>query len=388
MGNTLLHPNTKILDEKKPVGAYIKNWALNNYQINPQMASIDKIFFKDLLKKRACCTGQSIIGIDLPYYIENTKNIGISNVKLKIFDNSDAITNENCTFITDEYNTKENFKYTSEPNKSVTTSNSNACKLLYKNSNNSLSRQLQENRKKYLPSLYESAYGPNSNKDDNTNPFSDLNCINSVYELYPDKFQAPSMSIQGIAQTNDARCNNLGQIAWKVADEAIKGPICVNTINVGGGISSSDGADLKLNQSCSASSTTNTNTQNNTVAPPPVTQAPVPQAAPPPVTQAPVPPPPTPAPTPQAAPTPAPTPPPTPAPTPPEPVPEPAQQTQAPVPEPEPEQQTQAPVPAQQTSEVTTTTTTTNYKLYIAAGGCLYCVCIILLILLFLMNKK
>jgi len=280
MGNTLLNSNTKILDERKPVGFYIKNWALKNYQINPKMASNDKMFFKDVLKKRACCTGQSIIGIDLPYYIENTKKIGISNVKLKIFENSDAITTENCTFVIDEYDTRDYFKYTSAPNLSITTSNSNACKLLYKDSNNSLRNQLQQNRKQYLPSLYETAYGPNSNKDDNTNPFSDLNCINSVYELYPDKFQAPSMSIQALAQTNDARCNNLGQIAWKVADEAIKGPICVNTINVGGGISSSDGADLKLNQSCSASSTTNT--QNTTVAAPPPPVAPKPPDAPPP----------------------------------------------------------------------------------------------------------
>jgi hypothetical protein len=111
------------------------------------------------------------------------------------------------------------------------------------------------------------------------------------------------MSIQALTQTNDARCNNLGQIAWKVADEAIKGPICVNTINVGGGISSSDGADLKLNQSCSASSTTNTNVQNNTVTPSAQqTQASVP--APTQQTQAPIP--------------------------------VPAQQTQAPVPVPEP----------------------------------------------------
>ena len=379
MGNTLLNTNTKILDEKKPVGLYVRNWALNNYQINPKMASKDNIFFKDILKKRACCTGQSIIGIDLPYHIANTNKIGISNVKLKIFNNSDEITNENCTFITDQYNTKDNFKYTSLPNASITTSNSSSCKLLYKDSDNSLRNQLLENRKQYLPSLYETAYGPNSNKDDNTNPFSDLNCISSVYELYPDKFQAPSMSIQALTQTNDARCNNLGQIAWKVADEAIKGPICVNTINVGGGISSSDGADLKLNQSCSASSTTNTNVQNNTVAPP-AQQTPAPVPAP--VSK------PAPEPAPVSKPEPVSKPAPEPAPAP-EPTPEPAP-APAPEPTPEPAQQTQAlvtPDPSQQTTTITTTRTV-DYKLYVAAGGCLYCVCIIFVILLLVMNKK
>ncbi len=275
MGNKLLHPTTKILDENKPLNFYIKNWALQNYQINPKMAQTDKIFFKDILKKRACCTGQPTIGIDLPYYIDETKGIGISNVKLKIFENIDAITTEQCKFITDQYNKQEEFKYTSKPGDTNTTSYSDACKMLYRDSTYSLSKQLQENRKQYLPNLYESAYGPSTNKDDTTNPFRDLNCINSVYKLYPTKFSSPGMTDDQLAQSNDPRCSNSGKEAWKETDAQIKGPICVNVMNVGGGISSSDGADLKLNQSCSASSTTNTNTQNNTVTAP-VTSQPAP----------------------------------------------------------------------------------------------------------------
>ncbi len=394
MGNKLLHPTTKILDENKPLNFYIKNWALQNYQINPKMAQTDKIFFKDILKKRACCTGQPTIGIDLPYYIDETKGIGISNVKLKIFENSDAITTEQCTFITDEDNKQENFKYTSEPGKTNTTSNSDACKMLYRDSTYSLSKQLQENRKQYLPNLYESAYGPSTNKDDTTNPFRDLNCINSVYKLYPTKFSSPGMTDDQLAQSNDPRCSNSGKEAWKETDAQIKGPICVNVINVGGGISSSDGADLKLNQSCSASSTTNTNTQNNTVTAP-VTSQPAPVTTQPATTTT------------------------QPAPVTTQPATTTTQQattttqqattTSQPATttsQPAPVTTQQAPVTTQPTTSTSSkpapsttlnqqsiqtteeTSTIINYKLYIAIGFYLYFICIIFLIIVFLINKK
>jgi hypothetical protein len=427
MGNSnSLLDDTKILDETKPVGFYIKNWALNNYQINPEMVkkSSDKSIFKNLLKKRACCTGQATIGIDLPYITETSK-ISIKNIQVQIFEDTNLITDDLCTMVYKEIPSTilKSFKYTNEREKANRTSNSDACTTLYDTHTYSLSKQLQENRKQYLPNLYESAYGPSTNKDDTTNPFRDLNCINSVYELYPDKFQAPSMSIQAIAQTNDARCNNLGQIAWKVADEAIKGPICVNTINVGGGISSSDGADLKLNQSCSASSTTNVNTQNNTVTAPtaPVTSQPAATTQPATTTQ------PAPATSQPAAttsststtsskPAPVTTQPaattsststtsskPAPVTTQPAPV------TTQPAPvttQPAPNSIYNQPVPSTTTTNVSSkpapsttlnqqsiqtteeTSTIINYKLYIAIGFYLYFICIIFLIIVFLINKK
>ncbi len=390
MGNKLLHPTTKILDENKPLNFYIKNWALQNYQINPKMAQTDKIFFKDILKKRACCTGQPTIGIDLPYYIDETKGIGISNVKLKIFENSDAITTEQCTFITDEYNKQEEFKYTSKPGDTNTTSYKGGCKMLYRDSTYSLSKQLQENRKQYLPNLYESAYGPSTNKDDTTNPFRDLNCINSVYKLYPTKFSSPGMTDDQLAQSNDPRCSNSGQQAWKETNAQITGPICVNVMNVGGSISSSDGADLKLNQSCSASSTTNTNTQNNTVtAPPaPVTSQPATTTTQPaPVTTQPAPV--------TTQPTTTTT----------QPAPVTTQPTTSTSSKPAPNTIYNQPVPStttnvsskpapsttlnQQSIQTTEETSTIiNYKLYIAIGFYLYFICIIFLIIVFLINKK
>jgi hypothetical protein len=391
MGNsTSLLDDTRILDETKPVGFYIKNWALNNYQINPEMVkkSNDKAIFKNLLKKRACCTGQSTIGIDLPF-INDIKKIGIKNVEVQIFEDTNLITDDICTMVFKEIPSPilKNFKYTSKREDSKRSSNSDACKMLYVGHTYSLSKQLQENRKQYLPSLYQSAYGPYSNKD-NANPFKDLNCINSVYQLSYDNLKATDsttpLSAQTLAQTNDPRCNNNGQIAWKYADESIEGPICVNTMNITGAVTSSDGAELKLNQGCTANVQNNSNVQNNTVtpAPEPTTPAvstPAPNTAPAVSIPAPA----------VSIPAPAVS---KPAPT----VSKPAPAVSKPAPAvtiPAPAVSKPAPtvtIPAVSKPAPVTSTTSSilDYKIYIAAGGCLYCICIIFLIIIFLINKK
>ena len=65
MGNELHVNNTGILREDTDLGKYIKDFLVNKHTFGD---NVDDDKFKNYLKKRACCTKQSVIPISLPMY--------------------------------------------------------------------------------------------------------------------------------------------------------------------------------------------------------------------------------------------------------------------------------------------------------------------------------
>jgi hypothetical protein len=278
MGNHLI-TNNGLLDESKPVGQYIKNWALQNYQVNKNEAANDEPMFRDSLKKRGCCSNNSAMGIDIPY-MTTTGKVGIFNLRMQIFPTNAPISASTCTLSytsSTGQNTTRDYSYRTDPTSSKSINNPDGgCEMLYKGHNNSLSKQLQKNRKKYLPSYYESSHGPISNSDlrGENNPFKDLSCVNSLYNLYKNelglvdslKNESIPTSIDKYAQSVDPRCmNTAGVGAWIEKYEYTDKPICVNNINIGS-MSASEKGLININQSCTIQQEEHKNSINSSVA--------------------------------------------------------------------------------------------------------------------------
>ena len=64
MGNTIANNNGEMHD--LVLNKFIQEWALNEYNNGISNDAISKIRFKNLLKKRACCTKQTRVPIAIP----------------------------------------------------------------------------------------------------------------------------------------------------------------------------------------------------------------------------------------------------------------------------------------------------------------------------------
>jgi hypothetical protein len=114
MGNTVSELGS--IKQDTVLGNYIKDWALNDYNPDPNNSNL----YKYSLKKRACCTKQREMPISLPD-VENNKII-LTSVNIPVFKNDAEINSTNCEIIvgTNATDTKD-FTYTNSINNVVTT---------------------------------------------------------------------------------------------------------------------------------------------------------------------------------------------------------------------------------------------------------------------------
>jgi hypothetical protein len=251
---------------------YIYNWALNSYKIDDR-----NMYSKDVLKKRACCTGNSIIGLEFPSYVD--KNIITTNVRFEVFKNDPK--SDECKFIYDNNNNIGSFF---RPYDIQTNSNTESCKKFYATNKNSFCSYILNNRRLNTKfklsdnpsSLDETIYGSLINKDLNNiidnNAYVDCNCQNAPAVLYNYSTQyktntGNALSNDEIAHNTDNSCKQAisGTKAYIVQD-MISNQLCINVATVGN-ITVKEGAsnnNFKIQQSCNQSSTTNTNTNTDT----------------------------------------------------------------------------------------------------------------------------
>jgi hypothetical protein len=324
MGN-IISTDNGTLDTSTDLGKFIRDYALNDYALDARQVEDPTTFLdvnnrilkpiaKNMLKKRACCTGQLKMGIPLPAIDPATFMLESVNVDIPIFEKDNDINQQTCTL---PYRPGENrnYKYTTNDT-SYIQSKDDSCTELYEQQ---LCPSVRNIRDKNYTARFDKLYGPYEDKAIGSfkkqNAFKDCNCENSFYknlsatELSSLNVSQPQVSTDVMAQTLDLRCNLLPLEAWKKTDSRMKN-LCVNSISTGN-ISAKDQANLSLNQSCSTNSGGPTATVNastprtppsnmNQSSPPgttvqgppilsntPVPPAPISQAPPAPISQAP-----------------------------------------------------------------------------------------------------
>jgi len=277
MGNIISTENGT-LNTSTDLGKFIRDYALNDFAIDARQVEDPTTFLdvnkrvlkpiaKNMLKKRACCTGQLKMGIPLPAIDpQNNWSLESVNVDIPIFEKDDDINQQSCTL---PYRPGEsrNYKYTTNDT-SYIQSKDDSCVELYEQQ---LCPSVRNVRNKNYTGRFDKLYGPYSDKTignfKKQNSFRDCNCENSFYknlsatELSSLNVSQPQVSTDTMAQTLDLRCNLLPLEAWKKTDSRMKN-LCVNSISTGN-ISAKDQANLSLNQSCSTNSSGPTATVNS-----------------------------------------------------------------------------------------------------------------------------
>ena len=267
MGNIISHDNGT-LNTNTDLGKFIRDYALNDYALDARQVEDPTTFLdvnkrvlkpiaKNMLKKRACCTGQLKMGIPLPAIDPSTQLLESVNVDIPIFEKDDDITAQACTL---PYGPGENrnYKYTTNDTSYIQSKDA-SCVELYEQQ---LCPSVRNIRNKNYTGRFDKLYGPYEDKPvgpfKKQNAFKDCNCENSFYknlsatELSSLKVSQPQVSTDTMAQTLDIRCNLLPLEAWKKTDSRMKN-LCVNSISTGN-ISAEDQAKLSLNQTCSTNS--------------------------------------------------------------------------------------------------------------------------------------
>jgi hypothetical protein len=258
MGNTIANPNGEMHDIK--LNKYIQEWALNDYNNGLSIDNISKVRFKNLLKKRACCTKQTRIPIAIPS-VNNNGEIEYSSVFIQVFPSIKDITPEACTFEPVIINGIERNKiYYHKDSNGFIISDIN-CDPIYRG----LCDKVKKDRSRYNGDI-ERLYGPypdskvekigeTNNKE---NQYIDCNCKNSIYFTDIINVSANSQNINpdSLAQTLDSRCALNLASTFKLSDNRIQ-DLCLNTINIAGNITPEDQSKIGLNQTCSKSNTIN-----------------------------------------------------------------------------------------------------------------------------------
>ena len=257
MGNTLLSNNSFLKQTAKSgentyLANYIKDWALNDYNIEPSL-DMNKPINQQQLKKRACCVGQTNIPIGLPGVDDTGKFIPVIPVRIPIFNNQNEINANNCNLPYESDGGRSSYLFALNKDKSDPTSATDACQAFYPE----FCRKVMKNRTNYNDAASQ-YYGsitidaPDGSTDPPLfNPYYDCNCENSF--LKQPKFAQFVPGGQGIdadtkAQSVDTRCRADG--TWKRKNKAME-QLCLNNINViNSNISASDQAGLNLNQTC------------------------------------------------------------------------------------------------------------------------------------------
>ena len=278
MGN-IISTDNGTLDTRTDLGKFIRDYALNDYALDARQVEDPTTFLdvnnrvlkpiaKNILKKRACCTGQLKMGIPLPAINPNGLLLESVNVDIPIFEKDDDINQQNCTL---PYRPGEsrNFKYTTNDTSFIQSKDA-SCIELYEQQ---LCPSVRNVRNKNYTGRFDKLYGPYDDKVigtfKNQNSFKDCNCENSFYKhlsaTESSSLQVtgsqPQVSTDTMAQTLDLRCNELSLEAWKKTDSRMQN-LCVNSISTGN-MSAKDQAKISLNQSCSTNSKGSTATVNS-----------------------------------------------------------------------------------------------------------------------------
>ena len=284
-------PNNNLLTK------FIHDWSINNYTVNNDVNNIN--LNTDVLKKRACCTRSTHVGIDFPVYNDNyhatykgqiylplkdvnnpllNNIINTATVSIHLF--ADTPTKSDCNLSTNILNERDIYNY--DPSNGGKASN--ACVNFYSNktSKTNFCKEIRKIRGFNIIPLDPKAqydvniYGPNINLDTTgiyNDSYQDCVCENSYYKLHPEDFKTlnkvtgkltDEVNPNALAQNIDTLCmqgltNNYAYIPSN--DE--KTSMCVNYIGPLNANITNNGI-LNQKQSCDMQVNNTTSQQTNT----------------------------------------------------------------------------------------------------------------------------
>ncbi len=317
MGNVITTDSGDGSIKKSLLADHINNWAKTDYHdgINyDNRLTFKKTgknpIYNNLLKKRACCTGQSDMTISLPNMIYGIKGeiIGVSTVdknnpailtrkvgasmilidvpspdnkldnpyipvKINIFSSAQDMTSQ-CYF-----ENSNNYALKLDPSGGFTVSP--VCKTLYRGQAyaKGLCQHVEDDRMKLYSTDTQIAYGPFN--DDDFNVYADCNCENSLLRgenknisIINERTGKPVFNADDemIAQFFDNRCFNINPRGFRPFN-AIPQNLCIN-IDQTKNISAESKSTINKSQTCNLSTTTGE--MNDTISTAPAREPPNP----------------------------------------------------------------------------------------------------------------
>lgn len=254
MGNEI---STHSGDLKESVlSTRIIKWALDDYSAGIDITTSDGSKFKQLLKKRACCTRQLKMPIAIPYV--DGAQIKYVAVNIPIFSSDTAITKENCTFAPGN-TTDEQLFYGDIISASTVVSNEK-CGAIYR----PLCDKVKRDRTSVYTSRDEQLYGPyddqklnpSDDKPNEINVYTDCNCENSIYHHSLDKdaelfnaVNAKNLDSNTLAQLFDPRCSLNNRVTYKTSAVSGDIDICINQADIIDSNATTKG-EIDTNQQC------------------------------------------------------------------------------------------------------------------------------------------
>jgi hypothetical protein len=267
MGNIVSNNGALIQNTDKTytqLSSIIQDWAINNYDGGLNYNNPNNQI-TNLLKKRACCTGQVTKNIALPNVNINSNTINsIAPIDIQVF-TSDADFATQCNLLDDSQNRMISY-YPGRQADSNRTANA-SCSAIYECKNDptnpfgcngqqtyhyGLCNQVYKDRKLNYGDISVQSYGQNI--DDTQNPYSDCNCQNSVLRiLVKEKLVSAGNSesltpdIEQLVQSLDGRCVETYYIPY--VDKL--NSLCLNYNNSDGANTVENNSNIKITQTCS-----------------------------------------------------------------------------------------------------------------------------------------
>jgi hypothetical protein len=282
MGNIVSDPNDNQLILNSRLRDIISDWAKNDYDagLSWKKITIDgltAIKLKNVLRKRACCTRQTVMNVALPIIDLNASgsNVikpGYSPVNIRVFRENEFNINPNACKLLDE--SKPNEPVGIDYLQTFSTDNFNlapGCSSLYPSGgiNLGLCKKIKiENMKTYNNDPLQSAYGyyasdrlvQSENSIDTYNNYTDCNCENSILRdvKLPSTLGYTNINNREVfVQSNDSYCfscssNGRCFVSSKVASNTV----CINIAEVKESIAESSGSINNI-QTCEANNNLN-----------------------------------------------------------------------------------------------------------------------------------
>ena len=263
MGNKILIPGSlsSDLNENNELGKFIKDWALNDYTVHPDLDPKTPLYI-DQLKKRACGTNNPKPGIGLPGIDDDNNFVPHYNVTIPVFD---EINETNCR-LPYNYLKKDDYLHNGDQSKSTDgnymfSSVDGEFLLISQEGRdfyNSFCAAVKKNRTQYdkptadgKPNL-DLLYGPDPDPTQPNhieNSYSDCNCANSLFKdkrFFNPPSSGKSIPLDGLAQQLDIRCNtNMNR--HYITDHTPES--CLNYMNFGS-INISKDSKAQITQTC------------------------------------------------------------------------------------------------------------------------------------------
>jgi hypothetical protein len=289
MGNIVSDPLDNKLILNSRLRHIITNWAKTDYDAGLSWGktnfSDETINLKNILRKRACCTRQTVMNLALPIVdINSTASSGVvkpgyTPVKIRVFEDDELNSNLNACIFYDESkpNDERKVSYLQQFTSNGINNINASCSSLYQSGGNNLGlckKIKTENMITYKNDPAKSAYGYfasdrkviSENSLDNYNNYTDCNCENSILRDVPLPIILGFSNINNrevFVQSNDSYCSSCSSNGrCYVSSRQAVNTLCINIAEVKESIAE-NASNINNIQTCEANNNVGSTDVNN-----------------------------------------------------------------------------------------------------------------------------